>query len=90
MEWGLKLTYAVQEKPDGIAKTFIIGEEFLDNGPAALVLGDSLFFGMGFTPMLKKAAKLKEGALVFSYQVKDPNRFGVVEFGDNQKAISLE
>lgn len=89
-EWGLKLTYAVQEKPEGLAQAFIIGEKFLDNGPAALVLGDNIFFGTGFTPMLRKAAELKDGALVFSYQVKDPHRFGVVEFGPDQKAISLE
>ena len=89
-QWGLKLFYAVQEKPDGLAQAFIIGEKFLDNGPAALILGDNVFFGTGFTPMLKKAAELKEGALVFSYQVKDPQRFGVVEFNSQQKAISLE
>lgn len=89
-QWGIKLQYAVQEKPDGLAQAFIIGEKFLDNGPAALVLGDNIFFGTGFTPMLRIAAELKSGALVFAYQVKDPQRFGVVELGPDQKALSLE
>lgn len=89
-DWGIELSYLIQEKPDGLAQAFIIGEKFLNNGPAALVLGDNIFFGTGFTPILKRATELKSGALIFSYQVKDPERFGVVEFDENQKAISLE
>ncbi len=88
--WGLKLTYAVQEKPEGLAQAFIIGEHFINGDPVALALGDNIFFGTGFTQILKKASLLKQGAVVFSYPVKDPSRFGIVEFDINKKAISLE
>lgn len=89
-EFGIHLTYAVQPKPDGLAQAFIIGEEFIDNRPSCLVLGDNIFFGQGFSPKLKKAVSRNHGATVFGYQVMDPERFGVVEFDDDFKALSIE
>ena len=89
-DWGLNLTYAVQPAPGGLAQAFIIGEEFVGNDRAALVLGDNIFFGQGFTGMLKEAVKNEKGATVFAYLVKDPNRFGVVEFDDNGTVLSIE
>ena len=88
--FGIKLTYKVQSSPDGLAQAFIIGEEFIGNDSVCLVLGDNIFWGHGFTPILNKAASRSKGATVFGYQVNDPERFGVVEFNDEQKAISLE
>ena len=89
--YGVNLQYAVQPSPDGLAQAFIIGEEFIGGDPVALVLGDNLYFGQGFTPKLKEAAARKTGATVFGYQVKDPERFGVVEFDfEDQKALSIE
>jgi glucose-1-phosphate thymidylyltransferase len=88
--WGITLSYAVQPSPDGLAQAFIIGKEFIGDSPCALVLGDNLFFGEHFSQSLAKAAEKKKGATVFAYQVKDPQRFGVVEFDANGKAISLE
>lgn len=89
-DFGINLNYAVQPSPDGLAQAFIIGEEFIGNDSVCLVLGDNIFWGQGFTPILKRAASRPSGATVFGYQVKDPERFGVVEFDQNQKAISLE
>ena len=89
-DWGISLDYKVQPSPDGLAQAFILGREFIGDDSVCLVLGDNIFYGQGFTPLLKKAASLKEGAVVFGYQVKDPERFGVVEFDENQKAISIE
>jgi len=89
-EIGLKISYAIQEKPKGIAEAFIIGEDFIKNDNVCLILGDNIFYGQGFTPMLKEAVSLKEGAIVFAYKVKDPERFGVVEFDENFNAISIE
>ena len=89
-DWGLNLTYAVQPAPGGLAQAFIIGEEFVGSDRAALVLGDNIFFGQGFTGMLKEAVKNEKGATVFAYLVKDPNRFGVVEFDDNGTVLSIE
>lgn len=89
-DWGIKLEYKVQPSPDGLAQAFILGEEFIGDDSVCLILGDNIFYGQGFTPILKNAAKLKDGALVFGYQVKDPERFGVVEFDGNKKAISIE
>ena len=89
-DWGINLSYKVQPSPDGLAQAFILGEEFIGDESVCLVLGDNIFYGHGFTPLLKKAASLKEGAVVFGYQVKDPERFGVVEFDENKKAISIE
>ncbi|MDO9267046.1 MAG: glucose-1-phosphate thymidylyltransferase RfbA [Sulfurimonas sp.] len=87
---GIKLQYKIQPAPEGLAQAFIIGEEFIGDDNVCLVLGDNIFYGHGFTPLLKNAASLKDGAVVFGYQVKDPQRFGVVEFDENQKAISIE
>jgi glucose-1-phosphate thymidylyltransferase len=89
-KWGLQLTYKVQPSPDGLAQAFILGEEFIANDNVCLILGDNVFYGQGFSPMLKTAANLKEGAIVFGYQVKDPQRFGVVAFDDQKNAISIE
>ena len=89
-EFGINLTYAVQPSPDGLAQAFIIGEEFIGNDSVCLVLGDNIFYGQGFSPMLRKAALRNQGATVFGYQVKDPERFGVIEFDAHKKAISIE
>ncbi|GGB41724.1 glucose-1-phosphate thymidylyltransferase RfbA [Fictibacillus barbaricus] len=89
-ELGINLSYAVQPSPDGLAQAFIIGEEFISNDSVALVLGDNIFYGHGFTKTLERAASRSEGATVFGYNVKDPERFGVVEFNEAGKAISIE
>lgn len=89
-KFGLSLSYAVQPSPDGLAQAFIIGESFIGNDRAAMILGDNIFYGPGFTAMLQRAAARSEGATVFAYRVKDPGRFGVVEFDDQQQALSLE
>lgn len=89
-ELGINLNYAVQESPDGLAQAFIIGEEFIGNDSVALILGDNIFYGHGFTKILERTAGRYEGATVFGYNVKDPERFGVVEFDDNGTAISIE
>jgi|TARA_B110000902_G_scaffold189505_1_gene214530 glucose-1-phosphate thymidylyltransferase len=88
--WGLNLSYQVQDDPLGLAHAFIIGEEFVDGQECALILGDNIFFGQNFTGSLRQAAKQTSGATVFAYQVKDPERFGVVEFDADHKAISIE
>ncbi|MEZ5336035.1 MAG: glucose-1-phosphate thymidylyltransferase RfbA [Methanolobus sp.] len=88
--WGLNISYTEQPSPDGLAQAFILGEEFIGDDTVCLVLGDNIFYGPGFSPLLKEAAKMKKGATVFGYQVKDPERFGVVEFDKNRKAISIE
>ena len=87
---GVKFSYAVQEVPKGIAESFLIAEDFIQNSPVALILGDNIFHGFGFSSMLKEVGKREKGATVFGYQVQDPERFGVVEFGENGKAISIE
>lgn len=89
-QFGVSLEYAVQPKPDGLAQAFIIGEEFIGKDNVCLVLGDNVFFGQGFTPILQNAVARRHGATIFGYQVKDPERFGVVEFDTDQKAISIE
>ena len=89
-DWGIQLEYKIQPSPDGLAQAFILGEEFIGNDSVCLILGDNIFYGQGFSPMLKNAASLKEGAVVFGYQVKDPERFGVVEFDKDKNAISIE
>lgn len=87
---GINISYAVQPSPDGLAQAFIIGEEFIGDSNVCLVLGDNIFYGPGFSPLLRKAGSQASGATVFGYQVKDPERFGVVEFNDNKRAISIE
>ncbi len=89
-QWGLRLDYAVQPKPEGLAQAFIIGEDFLQNGPACLVLGDNLFYGHGLTENLRQAASLTAGGLIFAHYVRDPERYGVVEFDPAGRAVSLE
>ncbi|MDP2562105.1 glucose-1-phosphate thymidylyltransferase RfbA [Psychrobium sp. 1_MG-2023] len=89
-QFGVNISYEVQPSPDGLAQAFIIGEEFIGSDNVCLVLGDNIFYGQGFTPKLLNAAKREKGATVFGYQVKDPERFGVVEFDDNNKALSIE
>lgn len=89
-EFGINLSYAEQESPDGLAQAFIIGEEFIGKDSVCLVLGDNIFYGQGFTPKLRQAAARESGATVFGYQVKDPERFGVVEFDEGMRAISIE
>ena len=92
-DFGIQISYKIQPSPDGLAQAFILGEEFIGNDEVCLVLGDNIFYGQSFTPKLKHAvenAKKGQGATVFGYQVKDPERFGVVEFDENKKAISIE
>ncbi len=89
-DWGIQLEYKIQPSPDGLAQAFILGEEFIGNDSVCLILGDNIFYGQGFSPMLKNASSIKNGAIVFGYQVKDPERFGVVEFDKDKNAISIE
>lgn len=88
--FGLKLHYAVQPKPEGLAQAFIIGEEFIGKDQVCLILGDNIFYGQGFTPILKRAIEKNRGATIFGYKVKDPERYGVVEFDKDMKVISIE
>ncbi|WP_019777838.1 glucose-1-phosphate thymidylyltransferase RfbA, partial [Streptococcus sobrinus] len=89
-EFGIKLSYAEQPSPDGLAQAFIIGKDFIGDDNVALILGDNIYYGPGLSRMLQKAASKEKGATVFGYQVKDPERFGVVEFDENMNAISIE
>ena len=89
-QWGINLEYAVQEKPEGLAQAFLIGESFIGDESSALVLGDNIFYGRGFTQILRDASSRSSGATVFAYAVKTPEDYGVVEFDDTGKAISLE
>lgn len=87
---GIDIEYAVQDKPNGLAEAFIIGEKFIGNSNVALILGDNLFFGQAFSPVIKESAKIKTGAEIFGYLVKNPKEYGVVEFDDNRNVLSLE
>ena len=89
-DFGISLSYAVQEQPNGLAEAFLIGENFIENDSCALVLGDNIFYGHGFTGMLKEAKTREKGATIFGYYVQNPRDFGVVEFDENNRAISLE
>ena len=89
-EWGLELEYAVQPKPEGLAQALIIAEDFLEGGPSCLILGDNIFYGGGLGNILKDAAAMERGATVFGYWVRDPERYGVVEFDEDFRALSLE
>ena len=89
-QFGIRLEYAIQPSPDGLAQAFIIGEDFIGDDRVCLVLGDNIFYGQGFTPMLRRAAARESGATVFAYQVKDPERFGVVEFDAEKRVKSIQ
>ena len=89
-QWGLSLSYAVQPSPDGLAQAFIIGEQFLNGEGCALILGDNIFYGVGFYNLVQKASLQEQGATVFAYYVSDPERYGIVEFDDQGNAVSLE
>lgn len=89
-QWGLKFSYAEQEKPRGLADAFIVGRNFVGDDPVALILGDNIFFGHGLPRQLRAAAQLEEGALIFAYPVRDPERYGVVEFNEEGKALSIQ
>lgn len=89
-QFGVKFSYKEQPSPDGLAQAFVLGEEFIGNDSVALVLGDNIFYGQGFSKMLHEVAKKESGATVFAYRVKDPERFGVVEFNKDNKALSIE
>jgi glucose-1-phosphate thymidylyltransferase len=89
-QFGMRLSYTVQPRPEGLAQAFILGEEFLAGEPVCLVLGDNIFYGQHFTPMLRRAAERSSGATIFGYQVKDPERFGVVEFDADLRVLSIE
>ena len=89
-DWGINLEYKIQASPDGLAQAFVLGEEFIGNDSVCLILGDNIFYGSGLSTMVKNAASIKDGAVVFGYQVKDPERFGVVEFDKDKNAISIE
>lgn len=88
--WGINLSYAVQESPNGLAQAFLIGREFIGDAPSALILGDNIFYGNDFERQLRTASERQDGATVFAYHVHDPERYGVVEFGPNQRALSIE
>lgn len=89
-QWGMRFSYAVQSRPEGIAHAFIIGENFVDGDNVCLILGDNIFYGQSFQPILLKAAQLENGALVFGYWVRDPERYGVLEFDESLKVLSIE
>ena len=89
-QWGMKFEYKIQEKPNGLAEAFIIGEEFIEDDSVALILGDNIFYGTNFSETLNRASRLEEGAVIFGYYVNDPREYGVVEFDENGKALSIE
>lgn len=89
-QWGIQLSYAVQHNPRGLADAFIVAEEFINHSPVAMILGDNLYFGHGLSQIVEEAARLKQGARVFAYEVKDPDRYGVIEFDRQGKALSIE
>ena len=89
-QWGLKLEYAEQPRPEGLAQAFVIGADFIDGGPACLILGDNIFYGQGLPRALREATQLTQGATIFGYQVRDPQRYGVIEFDDQGNVLSIE
>jgi glucose-1-phosphate thymidylyltransferase len=89
-EWGLKLSYQVQERPEGLAQAFVLAEDFINGEKSCLILGDNIFYGHGWTESLKRGAALESGAMIFGYYVQDPERYGVVEFNEHNKVLSIE
>ncbi|PCG19079.1 glucose-1-phosphate thymidylyltransferase RfbA [Brachyspira sp. G79] len=89
-QWGINIEYAVQKAPNGLAEAFIIGEEFIGKDNVSMILGDNIFFGQSFTHILERSSKINDGAVIFAYKVKDPERFGIVEIDENSNAISIE
>lgn len=89
-QWGITLSYAEQPRPEGLAQAFIIGRGFVGDGPVALILGDNIFYGQGFGSTLREAASREEGATVFGYYVRDPERYGVIEFDEERRVVSIE
>ena len=89
-QWGIKISYEIQPKPEGLAQSLLIADDFLNNHPSALILGDNFFYGSGLEQILMKVNKIHEGASVFAYSVKDPERYGVVDFDENNNAVSIE
>ena len=89
-QWGINLSYVVQPRPEGLAQAFILGRDFVGNDPVSLILGDNIFYGQGFQKMLAKAAAQEKGATVFAYQVRDPQRYGVVDFDEQGRALHIE
>ena len=89
-QWGISLKYKTQEQPKGLAEAFILGEEFIGSDPVCLILGDNIFYGQGLSDLLEQSVKQTIGATIFAYKVKDPSRFGIVEFDKEDKATSIE
>jgi glucose-1-phosphate thymidylyltransferase len=89
-QWGMEFSYAEQDKPRGLADAFLLGKNFVDNQPVCLILGDNIFFGHGLPESLRKASELTKGAIIFAYPVRDPERYGVVEFNEDGRALSIE
>lgn len=89
-QWGMSLSYAEQPRPEGLAQAFLIGRDFIGEGPVSLILGDNLFYGFGFQGLLRKAVQVERGGLIFGYRVVDPERYGVVQFDESGKVISIE
>jgi len=89
-QWGMKFEYAEQAEPRGLADAFLVGRDFVGDSPVCLILGDNIFYGGGLGALLKESATLKDGAIIFGYRVKDPERYGIVEFDDNDNVLSLE
>jgi glucose-1-phosphate thymidylyltransferase len=89
-KWGMHFEYVIQEKPRGLADAFIVGEDFIQNDPCALILGDNIFYGSGLVEKVQSAAKMQKGAMIFAYSVQDPNRYGIVELDKDRRPISLE
>src|SRR5512139_1490273 len=89
-QWGIRISYAAQPRPEGLAQAFLIGRKFIGNDPVCLILGDNIFYGQGFQQILRRATRIQSGAMIFAYWVRDPERYGVVEFDSSGKVRSIE